>query len=370
MFEYNLSKLYSMVSRYDLDCTVITYPSNIFYFTGLRGAGGSLLVLFEGEDPIILAPVLDYWRVVDCLGGSFRVLAYGFNPGAISSEVVVDDPIEFIAREVLSRKSRRTGLDLSFPTNQALRLKSRLEKSGVSVVDVGDEVWSARCIKSEWELKLITEALRLTEKAIEKAASEAVEGVSEKSLAALVEREIRAGGADGYAFETIVASGPNSSYPHHNPGDRRIRRGEPIVIDAGAVVGGYCSDATRTVFVGEIPREARRVLEAVSEAAEEALSEAASGVEAKTVDEAARRVLREYGLEKYFIHGVGHGVGVEVHEKPRLHPKSKDVLREGMVITIEPGVYVRGEFGVRIENMVLVKRSRGEKLNRTPNYFA
>ena len=193
-------------------------------------------------------------------------------------------------------------------------------------------------------------------------------GLTEVAVAAELEHAARLAGAEGMSFETIVASGERSALPHGRATMAKLPRRGFVTLDFGVVLGGYCSDMTRTVHLGRALPGEREVYDSVLEAQMAAVSAVAPGVTAGDVDEAARSVLRRDGLEKFFSHSTGHGVGLEIHEGPRVATKQKQVLQQGMVITIEPGVYMPGKFGLRIEDMVLVTATGGEVL--TPSVKA
>ena len=181
-------------------------------------------------------------------------------------------------------------------------------------------------------------------------------GLSEKAVAAEIERFLFENGAEGLAFPTICVSGVNSNQPHGEPSDKLIENGDFLTMDFGAVIGGYCGDMTRTVAVGRVSPEQRRVYETVLEAQEEALAAVKDGVACSAADRAARAVITRAGYGEYFTHGTGHGVGRKVHEKPKLNAKSRETLRENMTVTIEPGIYIPKKFGVRIEDLAVVTK--------------
>jgi Xaa-Pro aminopeptidase len=222
-------------------------------------------------------------------------------------------------------------------------------------------------VKDDEEISLMREAVRITEGALRKTLLDLKPGLREYEIAAMLEGSMRFMGADGYAFETIVASGPNGAFPHALPTSKEVVEGEEIVIDMGARFGGYCADMTRTPVLGKADKEIKSIIEALDEAVNEATDAVAPGVKVSDVDAIARKVLAKQGLDKYFIHSLGHGVGVEVHEPPRVAQGVNAVLEPGNVITIEPGVYINGKYGARIENMVLVTKSGHDVINSLPN---
>jgi Xaa-Pro aminopeptidase len=194
-------------------------------------------------------------------------------------------------------------------------------------------------------------------------------GVRELEVAAEIEYQMRKGGASGPAFETIVAFGNRSALPHARPTAKRLGKNELVVLDLGVILGHYCSDITRTVFVGRAPKRIREWYRAVQEAQSRAVSAARVGASCSDVDAAAREVLAKYKLDKYFVHSTGHGLGLEVHENPRVARGQQQILSAGTVITIEPGVYVPGIGGIRIEDDVVVHAERTEMLTRFTRDF-
>ena len=184
------------------------------------------------------------------------------------------------------------------------------------------------------------------------------EGVTERELADLILRETLRLGAEGVSFDTIVAFGESGAEPHHVPTDKRLEHGMLVTVDMGAVVGGYCSDFTRTFAFGDIDEEQRRVYDIVYEAQEAGMARVAPGVGCRAADAAARDIIAAAGYGEQYIHGTGHGVGREIHEPPTLNPKSEETLLAGQVVTVEPGIYIPGRMGVRIEDMVLVGEGR------------
>jgi Xaa-Pro aminopeptidase len=228
----------------------------------------------------------------------------------------------------------------------------------------------ARLLKSPAEIALLREAAARLSGVAEAAFAAVRVGVTERDVAGAIEVAIRAAGYDRPAFDTIVASGPNSALPHHRAGSRALAEGDLVVLDFGGVLDGYCSDLTRTVSVGAPTADARRLHAAVREAQQAAVEAVRPGVPASEVDAAARRLLESRGLGEAFGHGTGHGLGLDVHEEPRIGPPRADSptvqLEPGMVFTIEPGAYVPGLGGVRIEDDVVVTGSGCDVLTSVP----
>lgn len=222
-----------------------------------------------------------------------------------------------------------------------------------------------RAIKTEKEVELICKAQATAEKAFEAVLNYIKPGITERQVQLFLEYQMQLVGAEGMSFETIVVSGVNSSLPHGVPTNKPIENGDFVTMDFGAVYGGYCSDMTRTVAVGYATDEMQKVYETVLQAGESAIAKVKARVDASKVDDAARTVIENAGYGKYFNHSTGHGVGIEIHEAPNLSPSSRQVLREGNIITCEPGIYIPQKFGVRIEDMLLVTEKGSKNLTKT-----
>jgi Xaa-Pro aminopeptidase len=215
-------------------------------------------------------------------------------------------------------------------------------------------VESLRLIKDQDELKLIEKAAKLGCELFDQVLPQLEAGTAETAVAGHLEFAARTGGAEGMSFETIVASGPRSALPHGHASAAKLPRNGFVTLDFGVILNGYCSDMTRTVHLGRASRRERFAYDAVLEAQEAGVAAVRPGATCGEVDEAARGVLRKAGLDRYFTHSTGHGVGLEIHESPRIAKELKTVLVPGMVVTIEPGIYIAGKFGIRIEDMVVV----------------
>lgn len=180
------------------------------------------------------------------------------------------------------------------------------------------------------------------------------QGMTEKQVAGEIDKTLMDAGASGLSFPTICVSGASGDQPHGEPTDKRVEEGDFVTMDFGAVVGGYCGDMTRTVAVGSVSEEQSKVYRAVLEAQEAALAACRSGVKCSEIDKIARSIIEDAGYGEYFVHGTGHGVGTQVHESPLLNAKSDDVLEENMAVTVEPGIYIPGRMGVRIEDLAII----------------
>lgn len=230
----------------------------------------------------------------------------------------------------------------------------KLKSMGLNIVDSNKAFTDAMSVKQSYELDFIKKACEITDKAFVSLLPRIKEGMSENEVAAELEYLMRSYGASGTSFSTIVGFGKNSSIPHHETGEDKLKFGDIILIDYGCKVGGYCSDCTRTFLFGDDKKhgEFKKAYSCVLEAHMAAKEKITDGVTGREADAFARDYLRGFGLDKYFTHSLGHGIGINIHEYPMLSPKSLQVLKNGMVFSDEPGVYFEGNFGIRIEDTV------------------
>lgn len=329
-----------------VEALLVGSPHNRRYLTGFSGSAGWALVTPEA------AVLLVDFRYVD----QARAEAPAFEVVEASP-----DPLQQLGRVLERLGVLRVGCERDHVTlGQLERLRERAP--GVEWLPVAGVVERLRAVKDEEELAAIRRAAGVAERAFREVLAEVRPGIAERDLAAELEYRMRRAGADGPAFDTIVASGPRSALPHGRAGERRLAPGDFVTFDFGARVDGYCSDCTRTVVLGRADEEQRRVYGLVRHAQEAALAAVRAGVRGREVDAAARGVIEAAGMGERFGHGTGHGVGLEVHEAPRLGRASEDVLAPGMVVTVEPGVYISGWGGVRIEDLVVVREDGAEVL--------
>ena len=320
-------------------CVVLSSPSNVRWLTGLDSG----IVLISDEAKLVV-PKLEVERT--------RMKLPWIE--------VVEGPRGALWRVVKEECNGPYLFDLKYlDFVQAIEIIRELGAG-----DISNKVAAMRRRKDKYEIEVMKRALGIAEKAFRAMWDELREGTSELEGAGILELNMRRMGAEDFAFPTIAAFGENSAFPHHVPTEKRLRHDELALFDFGAVKDGLRSDITRTHAPDKDPY--REWFEAVREAVSEAMRTVKDGVKAKDVDEKAREVLKEYGLDKYFIHGLGHGVGADIHEPPYLSPSSNHELVEGDVVTIEPGVYVKGKGGVRIEQMVVVRKGGAEVLNELP----
>jgi len=339
-------RLEALLAESDLDLMLVTDLTNVHYLSGFGGTNGACvcgpgarLFFTDFRYTERAGAEVDEWEVVTLQGDWLAGLAE-----RLSGRVGFED--DHVSVRTLRRLQERLGED-------------------VEAVPAGGTVEKLRRVKDAGELSSIAAAAELSDDVWRWSLEQGLIGRTEREVARAAEARIRELGADP-SFPAIVAAGRNGALPHAEPGEREIGKGELVVFDMGAKVDGYCSDGTRTFATGEPGEEARAVYEVVREAQAAALDAVAAGVSGKEVDAVARRIIDEAGHEGRFGHGLGHGVGLEVHEGPGLSHRSEDVLGAGEVVTIEPGIYLPGKLGVRIEDLVIVTEQGCRNLSGLP----
>jgi Xaa-Pro dipeptidase len=347
-----LNKLRLIAEQRNLKTLVISAPDNLEYFTGVPSTGDAMGLLAydrSGDVVSIYVPLLEYQRYRDALPDTVAVYAVSRSLKPSDVPVVPLDWVDVVKQYAVDS----VGVDLSHPGPLQ---KTILDAIGGRGVDVSNDVWRLRVIKDNREVNAVMNAVKVTIKGIKAVEFSIREDVTETQLVGVFERTVRDHGVGRLAFDPIVAFKPNNAYPHAVPGSRRIAPRDLVLIDVGVKINGRCSDLTRMILKKRPLPEERRSIEAVVEAVETAIDTIAPGVKASDVYEASARVLEKYGLREKFIHGLGHGIGVVVHEPPYLRHGSDAVLEPGMIFTIEPGVYIPGRYGVRVEEDVLVTK--------------
>ena len=349
MSEERATALERLVVERELDALLVTDLVNVRYLTGFTGTNAACVV-----------------------GPGLRVFITDFRYLAQAEQQVagferIQGRQELLA-EVAERLSGRVGFDDANVTVRRHGRLGELVEAGVELVAAGGLVEQLRSVKDRDELDAIGRAAALTDEVYEHLCRRGLVGRTEREVAIDLEREMRELGAEGASFPSIVASGAHGSLPHASPRDERIASGALVIVDMGCVLDGYCSDCTRTFATGRLSKQGREVYELVLEAQQTALVAVAAGAHCRAVDSIAREAIAAAGHEQHFGHGLGHGVGLEVHERPRLSPSAgeDDLLAAGNVVTVEPGVYLPGSLGVRIEDLVAVGSDGPEVLSRFP----
>lgn len=349
-FAQRLDRLRTELPAAGLDGLLVGNLTNVRYLSGFSGSSGQLLMLPERS--VLFTDFRYEEQVADEVDPAIDV--------RISRNGLLEEVAAFLDERGLSG---RLGFE---PESTTVRDRYELGELCDRVTWETAPTWveALRVRKDGPEIDAIERAARVGEAALEDVLGIVAEGVTERALAAELDYRLRLAGSGPPAFETIVASGPRSALPHASPSDRTLSRGDLVLFDFGATVDGYCSDMTRTFVLGPAADWQREVHGAVASALETASASIEAGVTARQVDGAARDVLRTAGLADRFGHGTGHGIGLEVHEAPRIHRRSDDVLQAGSVVTVEPGVYLPGRGGIRIEDDVVVEDAGSRILTR------
>jgi Xaa-Pro aminopeptidase len=350
-FQTRRRALNRLISQAKLDALVITHPANWYYLTGFTGEAGVLIV---GHGPATLVTDGRFTTQVRQETSSIRLVQ---QKGSL---------MESTGRLLREKGIKRVGFDPAQTSVAQLNLLKKAAGSRSKWIPAAELVGTLRARKEPSELARMRQAAILAGDALTGAIKLLKPGVMENEIAAEIEYQMRRGGASGPAFETIVAFGERSALPHARPTAKRLRKNELVVLDLGAILAHYCSDITRTVYVGRAPGRVKEWYRAVLEAQTAAIAAVRAGVTCGDVDAAARQVLAGYKLDRLFTHSTGHGLGLEVHEDPRLARGQKTRLEPGFVVTIEPGVYMAGVGGIRIEDDVAVHAGNTEVLTRIP----
>lgn len=333
-----------------LDGLIVSAQANIRYLAGFTGSNGLLAI---GQGAVVLFTDPRYGaQAAEQAGCRVRVVRRLIEGGLVP---------------VLRRLGwKRIGFEPSrLPYSMYEKLRAGLPGT-VRLVPTENLMEELRAVKSAEEIARIRRSAATALEAFARVSAMIRPGMKETEVAAELDYQMRRLGAEGPAFDTIVASGERSAWPHAGASSKALEAGEPVLIDMGARQDGYASDLTRMVALGRAPRRIAAMHRAVLEAQLAALEAVREGVSCGAVDRAARQVLRRHGLERYFVHSTGHGLGLEIHEPPRLGARERTRLRAGMVVTIEPGVYIPGVGGVRIEDTVVVTPNGAEILTDAP----
>lgn len=343
-----VAKLFDAVKALNLDAIVLHKPEDIFYFSGYRGEG---VVLLHADQRAIITD----FRYTEQAAAEAKGFAVLETTNSRSSSLV-------LAEQLAALNIARVGFDDTALTVSAYQAMLKAS-SKVDFTSIGSACYQVRIVKDEGEKVTMRRAAQLTDETLKYILTVIKPGMTEKQVALEMLYHIRKLGAEGESFSFIVASGPNASMPHAIPTDRVIQNGDILTMDFGCKVDGYCSDMTRTVAIGQVADEIKKIYDIVLQAQLAGLAAVKPGVTGVAVDKIARDIITQAGYGQYFGHGLGHGVGVEIHEQPRLSPMAGDtLLAPGMVVTVEPGIYLPGLGGVRIEDTVIVTEDGCENL--------
>jgi len=352
MINERIAQLGDVLAKEGFDGALILRPENRFYFSGFTGTSGHLLVAEAGAFLLTDFRYLEQARE-QCSG--CEIVSHGPN--------VLSDLKVLIKRLGI----KHLGLEedyLSYRQYGEYRQELNIEPA-----DISEIITRMRIIKDDHEVKQLEKAASLADQAFTYIKDLIEPGMQEREIALELEFYMRRKGASGAAFDFIVASGERSSLPHGVAGERTVRNGDLITMDFGCTWQGYHSDITRTIVLGAYKQKQKDIYDLVLGAQEAALKEVKPGISAQELDRTARRIIEQEGLGRNFGHGLGHGVGLEIHENPRIGVNSDTVLEPGMIITVEPGVYIPGWGGVRIEDMVLVTSGGSRVLTHADKKF-
>ena len=349
-----LQNLRQRIEEEELDAILISSPENRRYMSGFTGSAGWLLI---SRDAATLAT-------------DFRYVEQAGNQAPDFEVHRIQRGLGWFTEWTAEHGAKRVGFesqDMTVSVHQAFikAIEEAENSNDPELVATSGIVEKLRVYKDAEELFLLTEAIRIADEAMDKVAPRIEPGVTEESVAWELEKAMRERGAEMISFDTIVGAGPNGALPHHRADESVIKPNDAIVIDMGAKYQGYCSDLTRTVFVGEPDDKFRKIYDIVLQAQLEAEERVRAGMTGKEADAIARDIIADAGYGDDFGHSLGHGVGLEVHEYPHVGPTAEeDVLEDGMVFTIEPGIYLPGWGGVRIEDMVVLENGKARVISK------
>lgn len=341
--------------RYVTDKTAVLVITDVNrrYLTGFTSSLGFLLMTKEGNT-----------LFVD--GRYFEAAEKKVNGANV---VLLKDVYAQIKEELMRCGISRLLIETEVPFKTYHSLKTKLGVTVTPSEKLSAKLLQLRSVKKREETESVVFAQRIAEKAFEEILNFIKAGVTERQIANELEYTMKLLGSEGVAFETVAVSGANSSLPHGVPTDKKVVCGEFVTLDFGATVNGYRSDMTRTVAVGHVTDEMIKAYNTVLSAQKEAIKTIKAGILCRDVDAAARNLISSEGFGEFFTHSTGHGVGLEIHEHPILSPKSEDKLRAGQIVTAEPGIYLPGRFGVRIEDMLQVRKNDCKNLTKAPKHL-
>lgn len=375
MFEKRRNDLRQLIREKQMDGVLIDSPSNLYYYTGFTGGEAMFFMPVDGEalhdgeasgdgqeSGYIITDSRYYEQVEkECPGLLLLKL----------EQTGYGEAVKGLLDRIYGNKRNQGGsngkvrIALEDTMNLARYMKLCEACKAYSFEPASDSINTCRMVKDDAELARLAKAEAIGDAAFSYILDRIKPGITEAEIALELEFYMKRQGASRLSFDTIAASGPNSSMPHAQVTNRRVEKGDFVTMDFGCVYQGYCSDMTRTVAVGTPTEEMKKVYQIVLDANLRAMDSIREGVRCSEIDAVARDYIRDCGYGAYFGHGLGHGVGLDIHEEPRFSPKCDVITRENMVITDEPGIYLPGRFGVRIEDLVVVKKDGFETLSRS-----
>lgn len=331
------SKVLKLIEQTGIDALVVGKESNLYYLTGLRPIGTAILLIRRTGELKVYGSKLDFFELEKAFG-EISIETGNSNKG----------PFQIFLDDIKDAKYLEADEDAGVLISNMIKSKHLLLKTGNNFIE------KLRRVKDEVEIETISKSCAIARKIIDEAIENVKPGITERELAKTIEKRIIEE-SDEKAFETLVASGHRSAIPHGKPTEKKINENELVVIDMGVEIQGYKSDITRTVLVGEGDEHKRKILETVIEAHDAAIRKVQAGVKISEVSKEADTVIEKAGMKDFVLHGLGHGVGLDIHEEPTVNTKNEELLEAGNVITIEPGIYVKGLGGARWEDTILVE---------------
>lgn len=352
VFSKRVEKVRQLMRQKEIGCLILAPTSNMFYLTGLRAVADERLqvAILPADGALTLVLPEMYREMAANISGQYTLLTW---PDHL-------DPVELV-KSVVDRKPGRVAVDEKMWAGHYFSVAQAFPNS--QFVTAQDLMAQVRVYKDETELGLLEQSGELADRVMDEVMKEIREGISETELAMFIEKSIKVLGGEDVSFRPIVASGPNSSLPHHHTGKRVLQQGDLVILDFGAVVEGYCSDITRTFCLGKATGDVKEIYRVVQAANEAGFRSAREGVACQDVDRAARQAISSQGFGEHFNHRTGHGIGLDNHEAPYLVEGNDTPLRQGMAFSVEPGIYLPGKLGVRIEDVVAITGDGQRRFN-------
>ncbi|MBS4199967.1 aminopeptidase P family protein [Bacillus sp. FJAT-49732] len=354
-----LTKLANWLKKEEIDAVFITSPDNVFYLSGFQSDPHERLLglaVFQEKEPFLICPKMEV-NDAKKSGWNFEIIGYSDT----------ERPWDFVEDRVKARINKVQRWAVEKEHLNVERYEELLSRfNGASFHSAEAILHQLRMIKDNNEISILRKACELADFAVQVGVNEIKEGKTELDIIAAIEYEVKKKGVSGMSFDTMVLTGANAASPHGTPGETKIRKGDFVLFDLGVIYEGYCSDITRTIAYGDINDVQEKIYQTVLKAEETAVNATKPGVLAKDLDSIAREIIHQAGYGDYFPHRLGHGLGISVHEYPSMTATNELELKPGMVFTIEPGIYVPGVAGVRIEDDVLVTESGVEVLTKFP----